>query len=53
MNERVLDCFAEEGGLPIYGARPGDAFDAYPAACGFTGAAGQLVRQVWRARCLG
>ncbi len=43
MVERVLDCFADEGGLPIYGARPGGALDAYPAACGFTGAAGQLV----------
>ena len=29
--------------MPIYGARPGGAFDAYPAACGFTGAAGQLI----------
>ncbi len=43
MVERALDCFADEGGLPIYGAGPGGAFEAYPAACGFTGAAGQLV----------
>ena len=43
MTERALDCFADDGGLPIYGARPGGTFDAYPAACGFTGAAGQLV----------
>ncbi len=48
MAERVLDCFAEAGGaagpgLPIHGAGPGDTFDAYPAACGFTGAAGQVV----------
>ncbi len=43
MIERALDCFTDEGGLPLYGAAPGEATDAYPAACGFTGAAGQLV----------
>ena len=43
MAEPVLDCFAEAGGLPIHGARPGDVPGAYAAACGFTGAAGQLV----------
>ncbi len=43
MTERVLDCFAEKGGLPIYGGVPDGASGAYAAACGFTGAAGQLV----------
>ncbi len=38
-----LDCFADAGGLPIYCAAPGGVFDGHAAACGFTGAAGQLV----------
>ena len=51
--DRLLDCFATEGGLPIYAAGPGSPlpgavssgspFGGYPADCGFTGAAGQLV----------
>ena len=43
MDERALDCFADEGGLPIQGAVPGEDCGGYPAACGFTGAAGQVV----------
>ena len=43
MTERILDCFAGEGGLPIHGGSPGGTFGTYAAACGFTGAAGQLV----------
>ncbi len=43
MTERLLDCFTDDGGLPIHGASPGGTFDAYATACGFTGAAGQIV----------
>ncbi len=44
--ERVLSCFAggDDGpGLPIHFVRPGEPVDAYAAACGFTGAAGQVM----------
>ncbi len=42
--ERELSCFADAGpALPITGVRPGADAGAYAAACGFTGAAGQML----------
>ena len=43
MTERPLDCFTDAPALPIHTARPGQAHDGYAAACGFTGAAGELI----------
>ena len=48
MFDRELSCFTPEDGtapaaLPIRGLRPGEPAGAYAAACGFTGARGQLT----------